>query len=139
MERVDFILGHSKIFLAVYGVLWLIAIFSCWFLACPFWVKSLLTIALIFYAVHLFNHHLLRKGQHAIVNVWQNAKGQWGFATKSGRKSIGVLSGTSYISRFFVILHIKTKFGERFIWIPKDAMTAFAYQLLCARIRFFTP
>ena len=139
MEKITFALSSSKLFTLLYSLMFLLTFFCCYCLDFSLWVKITYTVLLGGYAVYLFNNHIFRNSLNAVVFLWQDTKGQWGFETKAGAKSIGVLSGMSYVNRFFVILWIKTKFGDRCITIPRDAMRPRAYQLLCARLRFFTP
>jgi hypothetical protein len=138
VERVDFRLGPSLMLTILYSLVFLGVFLIIFFLPFPLWGQCLFIFCLSVYGYSIFKDHILRRAENAVINIWQNRKGQWGFETNNGDKGIGSLAGDSYMSRFFVVLRICTKYKIKSVIIPRDAVTARAYQLLCARICFFT-
>lgn len=138
MERVDFRLAPSLILATLYSLVFLGVFLIIFFLPFPFWGQCLFICCLSIYGYSIFKAHILRSANDSVINIWQNRKGQWGFETNQGEKGIGDLAGDTYMSRLFVILRICTKFRIKSVIVPRDALTARAYQLLCTRIRFFT-
>lgn len=138
MERVEFLLGFSRVLLILSLILHLGSIFVLIHLPILNLLKILGTALLILHGWLMLKLHVLRRHKNAIVKIWQDKNGKWGCETCGGHHALGGLEGESYITSFFMVLRFRFKTRVENVVIPIDALTTHQYRVLSTRLRFFT-
>jgi hypothetical protein len=134
MESVEFCLGRSRFFMMGFIGIFMGAAFICVWLPIPWILKILSIIALVLYGRSVLNIHLRRVDKAAIVRIWQDMQGRWGYQTRSGRVALGELKGDSFKTPFCIILRLRFKTHHRSICIPRDALSTEEYRILSTRL-----
>jgi len=134
--RVEFALGQSKglslFFLLIYAGAISIIISLPWVLI----IKILCIVALLYHTSKTLNLHARRISKNAVVRVWKDPKGRWGYQTKDGKRAIGSLKNDSYKSAHLIILRFRLSTHSRNVIIPLDALNSSEYRVLCTHINF---
>lgn len=130
MEAIEFYLGSSRF-------LTLLFILIYWLpLASLLWVDifSIFKIIIIGIALYFFKKnytlHISRKNQNAVIKVWQDTKGNWGFQTRKGRGHKAILLLDSYQSSYLILLRFKTLSKISNVLIPYDCLNQKEYKVL---------
>lgn len=137
MESVEFFLGSSRFFSLGFllGFIGAGVVLVC--LPILLVLKILGILGLIFYCRTILKLHLRRTAKAAVIRIWQDAKGRWGYQTRAGRAALGEIKGDSFNSSVYMILRFRFKTHHRSIFIPRDALSADEYRILSARLNFF--
>lgn len=136
MEKIEFKLGFSYqlclLFLVLYGA----SIFIIFWLPILFFFKILGITLIIFSFCRLWKLHISRSAKNSTVRIWQDPKGRWGIESKEGHTAYGQLLGDSYKGIFLLILRFKLPARSIRVLVPRDALPASYYQILCSRLDF---
>lgn len=136
MENVEFYLEKSRLLglllISIYGgslsVLYLIEI--------SFIYKIILIGFVMYFLQKNWNMHVSKKNQHAIIKIWQDSKGQWGFENRRGQGYKAKLLPDTFKSRFLIILRFRTALKTYNILVLCDALRQNEYRTLCRHLMF---
>ncbi len=137
MERVRFPLGSSQGLAILIGIIYLSTLAVLFTLPLAYFFKILGLFFLVWRFCQIWTVHITRTAKEAIICIWQDPQGWWGYQTQQGRCKKGRLKGSSFKSQWVVILCIGLGTRKQYIVIPADALKAFQYRTLCARLNFF--
>jgi len=134
LERIEFVLGRSRLLFLFLG-----AVYSCAVLVlvnCPLSIilKIAGTTLLLWYFWQLVNLHVKRISKKSVVCIWQDPTGRWGCLTHQKKAAIGELKSDSFKSAVVLVLRFRFKTGIRNVIIPVDALNKLEYQQLSARL-----
>lgn len=136
MENVEFYLEKSRLLglllISIYGgslsVLYLIEI--------SFIYKIILIGFVMYFLQKNWNMHVSKKNQHAIIKIWQDSKGQWGFENRRGQGYKAKMLPDTFKSRFLIILRFRTALKTYNILVLCDALRQNEYRTLCRHLMF---
>lgn len=134
MQKIEFVLGPSRLLAILFLVLYGSSCLILYFLNFPLLIKLISIAFLCWDYTKKLNLYARRSAKRAIVQLWQDTKGRFGYTDNKGQSAITNLIGDSYKSSFFLILHLKSKTKKQSIFIPRDALSSEEYRLLRARI-----
>ena len=137
MERIEFPLCASPflgrfltiIYLATLGVLLTLPVFYVF--------KILGLFFLVWRFLQIWKLQVKRTARNAVIKIWQDKEGRWGFKTKHGHCARGKLKGDSFKCPWGIILRLNLKTRTQDIVIPVDSLTPFQFRTLCMRLNFF--
>jgi len=135
LERVEFVLGFSKILAIFLGLIYVGALIILIFsipLAVAFKIIGITLLILHFRC--LLNLHIRRISKKSIVYIWQDSLGRWGCKTNSGKAAMAELKGDTFKCAVFLIVCFRFKSGTRNVIIPVDALNKHEYRILYARL-----
>jgi hypothetical protein len=134
LERVEFVLGFSKLLFVFLGMVYITALIILTILPIPILLKIAGTTLLVAYFSHLLHLHIIRISKKSVVLIWQDAAGGWGAKTEAGKVAVGFLKGDSFKSAVVLILRFRFKSGVKNVIVPVDALNQAEYRILCARL-----
>jgi len=138
MERVDFVLGHSRVFAVLFLFIYGIAIFILIRVPLPIFIKILSIFIVLLHGWNVWILHIKCMNRRSVIKIWQDTKGCWGRETRQGHRQIGDLAGDSFVGNWLLVLRFRFKKRIECVVIPRDALSLREYQLLYSRLRFFT-
>ena len=134
MERIEFVLGGSRLLFLFLGVVYsgaILILISC---LSPIIFKIAGTTLLLGYFWQLMNLHVKRISKKSVVCIWQDPSGGWGCLTHHKKAAIGELRSDSFKSGVVPVLRFRLKTGTRNVIVPVDALNKLEYRQLCARL-----
>ena len=134
MERIEFVLGSSRLLFLFLGAVYLGAILIV--INCPLPITLKIAGATLFfwYFWQLMNLHVKRIAKKSVIYIWQDPAGRWGCLTHHKKAAIGELKSDSFKSGIVLILRFRFKTGTRNVIVPVDALNKLEYRQLCARL-----
>lgn len=138
MERVEFVLGRSKVFAVSFLFIYGIAVFILIRVPLPIFVQISSIFLVLLHAWNVWILHIKRINRRSIIKIWQDTKGCWGRETRQGHRQTGDLAGDSFVGNWLLVLRFRFKNGIECVIIPRDVLSFREYQLLYSRLRFFT-
>jgi len=135
MEKVEFTLGFSRSFTVFLWALYLGAIAIIFWLPIPYFLKIVGPTLLFLYCRQIWNLHGRRVSKKAVVRIWQDSKGRWGYQTKNGHSAVGRLKNNSFKSIWLLLLNFHFRRRSSFVVIPRDALNSMAYRILSIRLK----
>lgn len=138
MEAVEFHLEKASRLLAFLFILIYLGSLSSLFLLSIHFVFKLGIFMVGIYFLHKnWKLHVSRKSMQAVVRVWQDSRGAWGFETRKGSLYKAILLPDSYRCSFISILRFKTLTKIHNVIIPYDSLKKTKYGLLTTHLLFF--
>ena len=134
MERIEFVLGSSKLLSLFLGVVYFSAILIVINCSLPIMLKIAGAALLLWYFWQLVNLHVKRVSKKSVVCIWQDPAGRWGCLTHNKKAAIGMLKSDSFKSAVVLILRFRFKTGTRNVIVPVDALNKLEYRQLFARL-----
>lgn len=134
MEKVEFVLGTSRLLALFLGTVYLCAIIILISVPLASILKIGGTTLLSWYFLQLMKLHVERVAKKSVVCIWQDSGGRWGCVTHHKKAAMGVLKSDSFKSAVVLILRFRFKTGTRNVIIPVDALNKFEYRQLSARL-----
>lgn len=134
MERIEFVLGGSRLLSLFLGVVYFGAILILINCPLPIIIKIAGTTLLLWYFWQLMNLHVKRISKKSVVCIWQDPTGRWGCLTHHKKAAIGELKSDSFKSAVVLVLRFRFKTGTRNVIVPVDALNKLEYRQLCARL-----
>jgi hypothetical protein len=134
MEAVEFYLEKSYFLGVLFIIIYLGSLLSLFCCEFNFFYKMIIVGFSLFFLQKNWKLHVNRKKRKAIVRVWQDSRGAWGFATRDGSGFKAILLPDTYRCRFLTILRFKTISGIVNIVIPYDALKPEEYCTLSRRL-----
>jgi hypothetical protein len=134
VEKVEFVLGFSRLLACFLGAIYFSAFMILISLPLPILLKLVGVLLLIWHFWYLIKLHIKRIAKKSVVYIWQDSLGRWGCQTQGGKAARGELREDSFKSTLVLILRFRFKSGTRNIIVPVDALTRREYRLLCTRV-----
>lgn len=130
METLEFYLGSSRFLTLLFILIYWVPLTSLLWLDIFLIFKILILGIVLYFFKKNYTLHINRNNQNAVIKVWQDSKGNWGFQTKKGRGHKAILLLDSYQSSYLILLRLKTLNKIVHILIPYDCLKQTEYKLL---------
>lgn len=138
METVEFHLEKfSRLLAFLLIILYLGSLSTLFLLPIHFVFKMGIFTIGIYFLQKNWKLHVSRKTMQAVVRVWQDSRGRWGFETRQGRTYKAILLPDSYRTGFISILRFRTLTKVYNVIVPYDSLKETEYCLLTTHLLFF--
>lgn len=136
MPSVEFFFNPSKKLLFLLVSIYTSCIIILFCLPLYFLVKLLVLFLIIYQGRSDLMLHVYRKPKDAVICLWKNGKGHWGYQTRAGLRVQGKIRGESYTSTHFMIIRLKCYSHIKNVVIFNDALNSAEYRALSAQLKF---